>query len=50
TARGSSRREIFAQVWLLAEQTGAGSPRPLPPPVEAPARVTIPHLTEPWYC
>ncbi|MGH7423579.1 MAG: CUAEP/CCAEP-tail radical SAM (seleno)protein, partial [Candidatus Methylomirabilales bacterium] len=50
TARGSSRREIFAQVWLLAEQTGAGSPRPLPPPVEAPARVTIPYLTEPWYC
>ncbi len=50
TARGASRREIFAQVWLLAEQAGAGSPRPLPPPVEAPARVTIPYLTEPWYC
>jgi radical SAM superfamily enzyme YgiQ (UPF0313 family) len=50
TARGASRREIFAQVWLLAEQSAAGSPRPLPPAVEAPARVTIPFLTEPWYC
>jgi len=48
--RGASRREIFAQVWLLAEQAAAGSPRPLPPPVKTPARVTIPHLTEPWYC
>ena len=50
TARGESRREIFAQVWLLAEQAAAGSPRPLPPPVEARARATIPYLTEPWYC
>ncbi|MCI0410864.1 MAG: hypothetical protein L0191_20270, partial [Acidobacteria bacterium] len=50
TARGESRREIFAQVWLLAEQVAAGSPRPLPPPVEARARITIPYLTEPWYC
>jgi radical SAM superfamily enzyme YgiQ (UPF0313 family) len=49
-ARSAGRREIFAQVWLLAEQAAAGSPRPLPPPVEAPARVTIPYLTEPWYC
>ncbi len=48
--RGASRREIFAQVWLLAEQAAAGPPRPLPPPVKTPARVTIPHLTEPWYC
>ncbi len=50
TARGESRRAIFAQVWLLAEQAAAGSPRPLPPPVEARARATIPYLTEPWYC
>jgi radical SAM superfamily enzyme YgiQ (UPF0313 family) len=50
TAWGASRREIFAQVWLLAEQSAAGSRRPLPPAVEAPARVTIPFLTEPWYC
>ena len=50
TARGESRREIFAQVWLLAEQAAAGSPRPVPPPVEARARATIPYLTEPWYC
>jgi radical SAM superfamily enzyme YgiQ (UPF0313 family) len=50
TARGANRREIFGQVWLLAEGAAAGSPRPLPPAVEGPARVRIPYLTEPWYC
>ncbi len=50
TARGASRREIFAQVWLLAEQALGGLGRPLPLSVQTPARVTIPYLTEPWYC
>jgi radical SAM superfamily enzyme YgiQ (UPF0313 family) len=50
TARGASRREIFAQVWLLAEQVPGGLGRPLPLSVQTPARVTIPYLTEPWYC
>jgi radical SAM superfamily enzyme YgiQ (UPF0313 family) len=50
TARGASRREIFAQVWLLAEQAPGGLGRPLPLSVQTPARVTIPYLTEPWYC
>ena len=50
TARGDGRREIFSQVWLLAEQVSNGSVRPLPPATQAPSRVTIPYLTEPWYC
>ena len=50
TARGEGRREIFSRVWLLAEQASEGSVRPLPPKAQAPARATIPYLTEPWYC
>ncbi|MFQ5989538.1 MAG: CUAEP/CCAEP-tail radical SAM (seleno)protein [Candidatus Methylomirabilales bacterium] len=50
TAHGHSRREIFSQVWLLAEQASAGFFRPLPPMAQARPRVTIPYLTEPWYC
>ncbi|MFQ5846067.1 MAG: CUAEP/CCAEP-tail radical SAM (seleno)protein [Candidatus Methylomirabilales bacterium] len=49
-ARGDGRREIFSQVWLLAERASQRSVRPLPPTAEAPPRVTIPYLTEPWYC
>jgi len=49
-ARGDSRRETFSQVWLLAERASEGSSRPLPPTAQAPPRVTIPYLTEPWYC
>jgi hypothetical protein len=37
-------------VWLLAEQVPGGLGRPLPLSVQTPARVTIPYLTEPWYC
>jgi len=48
--RGESRRQVFAHVWLLAERAAHGSHRPLPPAIQAPARVTIPYLTEPWYC
>ena len=48
--RGESRRQVFAHVWLLAERASHGSHRPLPPAIQAPARVTIPYLTEPWYC
>lgn len=49
-ARGEGRRETFSRVWLLAEQASNGSARPLPPTVEGWPRVTIPYLTEPWYC
>lgn len=49
-AEGQCRREIFSQVWMLAERSSSGSTRPLaltaPPPRSAP----IPYLTEPWYC
>ncbi len=47
---GESRREIFARVWLLAEQASRGAVRPWPSTVEMRPRVTIPFLTEPWYC
>jgi radical SAM superfamily enzyme YgiQ (UPF0313 family) len=42
--RRQSRREIFREIWDLAE---AGDY-----PVDAPmlSRATIPYLTEPWYC
>jgi hypothetical protein len=42
--RHKSRREIFRQIWDLA-QTGEF-------PVDVPmvSRATIPYLTEPWYC
>ncbi|MGA2195564.1 MAG: CUAEP/CCAEP-tail radical SAM protein [Bryobacteraceae bacterium] len=42
--RRKSRREIFRQIWDLAQ---AGEF-----PVDAPmvSRATIPYLTEPWYC
>ncbi|MFQ5960611.1 MAG: CUAEP/CCAEP-tail radical SAM (seleno)protein [Candidatus Methylomirabilales bacterium] len=49
-AREEGRREIFSQVWLLAEQASDGSIRPLPAAAQARPRVTIPYLTEPWYC
>jgi hypothetical protein len=50
TARGEGRREIFSQLWMLAEQSPAGSPRPLAPTTRRPRRAPIPYLTEPWYC
>ena len=42
--RRQSRREIFHQIWDLAEGGEF--------PVDAPmiSRTTIPYLTEPWYC
>lgn len=50
TARGEGRREIFSQVWMLAEQSPAGSPRPLEQANQWAQRAPIPYLTEPWYC
>ena len=47
---GHCRRTIFSQVWLLAEEASEGSSCPLPPTAQAPPRVIIPYLTEPWYC
>ena len=47
---GLSRQAIFSQVWLLAEKASEGASRPLPHTARVPPRVTIPYLTEPWYC
>jgi radical SAM superfamily enzyme YgiQ (UPF0313 family) len=40
------RRRVFERVWTLANEA-CGTPVGLSP---APARVTVPYLTEPWYC
>ncbi len=44
------RREIFGSIWTLAhEAAGIPAGRRADPDGTAP-RVTIPHLSEPWYC
>ena len=45
---GAARADLFAQAYELAsEAAGHGRTRPVPPRA---ARVTVPYLTEPWYC
>ncbi|MBI2902511.1 MAG: radical SAM protein [Candidatus Methylomirabilis oxyfera] len=50
TERGKDRREIFSRVWMLAERSLVGSPRPFAHAVPPPHPASIPYLTEPWYC
>jgi len=50
TARGEDRRQIFSQVWMLAERSPVGSPRPFAHTASLPHAASIPYLTEPWYC
>ncbi len=45
--QGSSRREIFAQIWNLAH---AALGVDAPPPTDAGTGAPIPRLSEPWYC
>ena len=50
--KGTGRGEIFVPIWKLAQRAAAADSAeaaipPLPPMA---ARVTIPYLTEPWYC
>jgi len=47
-----SRVQIFTEVWEEAHAArGADAPPPLNPQVsDVPPTVTIPYLTEPWYC
>ncbi len=48
TAAGATRHEIFGSIMARVEES---APIPTPRPAnERPARVTIPYLTEPWYC
>lgn len=48
---GVTRRGIFRQIWQLAHSLVGSDPRPEPPALEdVAAPVTIPYLTEPWYC
>ena len=49
--KGAGRAEIFAQVWRLTQRArGADFEEMHPAMPPASARVTIPYLTEPWYC
>lgn len=48
-AGGSSRREIFGQVWRLAAQAAGRACQSAPQPRGA-ARTPIPYMDEPWYC
>jgi len=50
--KGTGRGEIFAEIWKLAQraQTADSAEEAMPPVAAAPARATIPYLTEPWYC
>ena len=51
TKNDFSRRQIFADVHALASRAASGDlDMPLPQSPEMPARVTVPYLTEPWYC
>ncbi|HYN14440.1 MAG TPA: radical SAM protein, partial [Terriglobales bacterium] len=49
--KGTVRSEIFAQIWKLTQRArGAEFEETIPAMPPAAARVTIPYLTEPWYC
>ena len=54
--QGSSRTEIFAQIWALARKAANRSAREeLPGPdssdvLNVPSRAAVPYLNEPWYC
>jgi len=50
TTGGEGRREIFSRIWMMAEQSPAGSPRHLARASQWVQRAPIPYLTEPWYC
>ena len=44
---GSSKRQIFAEVWHAAHAAAHGEPIPLP---DVGDLATIPFFTEPWFC
>lgn len=49
-AVGSSRREIFTEVWRLAHETCGLNVPALDPPESLDAPIPVPCLSEPWYC
>ena len=50
TSSGESRRQIFPQIWRLAEEAPGGEERPRAPWAGVRQRVAVPYLNEPWYC
>jgi len=47
---GFSRRETFAEVWLLAHEACGMSAPDLDLPETLDVTVHVPRLSEPWYC
>jgi radical SAM superfamily enzyme YgiQ (UPF0313 family) len=47
---GSDRRAFFNEVWGKVHQALDRDPAPLPHTLHGPQRLTIPVLSEPWYC
>jgi hypothetical protein len=50
SAASCDRRTIFEDARELARRAPDARPGVPPLPVPLPARVTVPYLTEPWYC
>ena len=50
TLLGESRTAIFHAVCRMVNRLADSETAPLPAVPPAPARATIPYLTEPWYC
>ena len=44
------RRAIFRRAWEMTHDAMAAPARRLPDVPPGRARVTVPYLTEPWYC
>ncbi len=49
-AEKEDRRAIFRRAWKLTHDAMGARARTLPAPPPGRPRVTIPYLTEPWYC
>ena len=47
---GRNRREIFLEIWETAHRRAGRAPGELPERLPRSDRVTIPYMTEPWYC
>ncbi len=47
---GRNRREVFFKIWETAHRRAGLAPGKLPDRLPRSDRVTLPYMTEPWYC